>query len=306
LTVFHQLSLQVIKMFEPLKTFFKSASNCPRAVKRFFDDETALFWLKFVEGQLTISNKYVLKSESRDVASFEVASEMQSLQEVVERRKNDNFIPYEARVVFRELTPEIQEANRTYIETFYSSLADYIEKWSKSLDGTKIFSWMKLIATPDWEKNVVPAAEFVLKHHPLASIKMDELYDEHTLLQQYVDKSLGRWEAIALPTEGRWLELLKSLNEEHRAIPNFSMLAQYALAIPGTSTEVERLFSIIKDVWGPQEGHLDPKTLEARLNIKFNSKKSCSEYFNDVKSNKKLLSQVQGGEKYKNVGDSQH
>lgn len=158
--------------------------------------------------------------------------------------------------------------------------------------------------TPDWEKNVVPAAEFVLKHHPLASIKMDELYDEHTLLQQYVDKSLGRW--VALPTEGRWLELLKSLNEEHRAIPNFSMLAQYALAIPGTSTEVERLFSIIKDVWGPQEGHLDPKTLEARLNIKFNSKKSCSEYFNDVKSNKRLLSQVQGGEKYKNVGDSQH
>jgi hAT family C-terminal dimerisation region len=133
---------------------------------------------------------------------------------------------------------------------------------------------------------------------------MDELYDEHTLLQQYVDKSLGRW--VALPTEGRWLELLKSLNEEHRAIPNFSMLAQYALAIPGTSTEVERLFSIIKDVWGPQEGHLDPKTLEARLNIKFHSKKSCSKYFNDMKSNKKLLSQVQGGEKYKNVGDSQH
>jgi hypothetical protein len=91
-----------------------------------------------------------------------------------------------------------------------------------------------------------------LKHQPLAFIKMDELYDEHTHLQQYVDKSLGRREAIALPTEGRWLELLKSLNKEHRPIPNFSTLAQYALSIPGTSTEVESLFSIIKDVWGPQ------------------------------------------------------
>lgn len=147
-------------MFEPLKTFFKTASNCPRTVKRFFDDETALFWLKFVEAQLSVSNKYVLKSETSDVASFEVAAEMQNLREVVERRKNDNYIPYEAQIVFREFTAEIQEAIRTYIKTFYSSLGDYIEKWSKSLDGTEIFSWMQLIATPDWENNVVPAAIF--------------------------------------------------------------------------------------------------------------------------------------------------
>ncbi len=85
-------------------------------------------------------------------------------------------------------------------------------------------------------------------------------------------------------------KLLKFLNKEHRPIPNFS--TQYALAIPGTSTEVEieRLFSIIKDVWGPQEGHLDPKTLEAHLDIKLNWKKSCSEFFNAVKFDKKLLS----------------
>jgi hAT family C-terminal dimerisation region len=295
--------LQIINMFEPLETFFKAAPNCPQTVKRFFDEDTALFWLKFVEAQLSVSNKYVLKTETRDVASFEVAAEMQSLREVVERRKNDNYIPYEAQVVFRELTAEIQEAIRKNIKTFYSSLGDYIKKWSMSLDGTEIFSWMQLIATPDWEKNVVPAAEFLLNHQPLA-IKMDELYDEHTLLQQHVDKSLSRWEAIALPTEGRWLELLKSLNEEHRPIPNFSTLAQYALAIPGTSTEVERLFSIIKNVWEPEKGRLDPKTLEAHLDIKFNCKKSCSEFFHAVKSDKKLLSQVQGGEKYTNVSDS--
>lgn len=125
-----------------------------------FKLETALFWLKFVEAQLTISNKYVLKSESKDVASFEVAAEMQSLREVVERRKNENYIPYEAQIVYREITYESQEAIQTCIKMFYSSLAEYIEKWSKSFDGTEIFSWMRLITTPDWEKNLVPAAEF--------------------------------------------------------------------------------------------------------------------------------------------------
>jgi hypothetical protein len=54
-------------------------------------------------------------------------------------------------------------------------------------------------------KKVIPAAELLLRHQSLTNIKMDELYDKHMLLQKYVDKSLGRWEAITLPTEGHWL-----------------------------------------------------------------------------------------------------
>jgi hypothetical protein len=53
--------------------------------------------------------------------------------------------------------------------------------------------------------------------------------------------------------ENRWCEILKNLKEQHQAIPNFSLLAQYALANPGTSAQVERLFSIIKEVWEPKK-----------------------------------------------------
>jgi hypothetical protein len=63
--------------------------------------------------------------------------------------------------------------------------------------------------------------------------------------------------------ENRWCEILKNLREQHRAIPNFSYFAKYALVIPGSSAEVERLFSIIKEVWGPKKGQMNLNTLES-------------------------------------------
>lgn len=76
-------------------------------------------------------------------------------------------------------------------------------------------------------------------------------------------------------------------------------MVQFAFAIPGSSTEVERLFSIIGNVWPPNKGKMKLATLEAELNVRFNSKMGCSEYFALIKNNKALLAQVQSGTKYK-------
>ena len=133
------------------------------------------------------------------------------------------------------------------------------------------------------------AAEFVLKHQPLAYIKMGELYDEHTPFPAICRKEPGQLRSNRI-INGRSLAWAVKVTKG-RTPTDLEFLD--TCAIPGTSTEVERLFSLIKDVWGTQEGHLDLKTLEAHLEIKFNCKKSCSEFFDAVKSNKKLLSQVQ-------------
>jgi hypothetical protein len=76
---------------------------------------------------------------------------------------------------------------------------------------------------------------------------------------------------------------------------NQSLMVQYAFAIPGTSTDVERLFSVINDVWGPDKGQMLPSSLEALLNVKVNSKLNCVEYYESIKNNKKLLAQVKDG-----------
>lgn len=85
---------------------------------------------------------------------------------------------------------------------------------------------------------------------------------------------------------------------QHRPITQLSLLVQYAFSIPGTSAEVERLFSIINDIWTPEKGQLLKETLEAHLNIHMNSKLNCSEYYKSIKNNKNLLGKVQNAEKY--------
>lgn len=296
---------QILKMFEPLKVYFESAASCPRNVKRLIEDESSVFWLKFIEAQLMISNRYVLKTESRGTAAFEVASDLSGLREIIDRRKDNNFIPFEARAIFDTLPAFKQDELREDIKSFYACLSAYLDKWSKSLDGTEIFEWMKLAKAVDFEDDVVPAAKYLIDHHGDADLSMDELYDEFPFLQQFVNGYLAEWSASEMSTEDRWLTLLKSLNDQHRPLPNFSILAQYALAIPGTSTEVERLFSIIKNIWGPDKSQMSHQTLEAHVDIKFNSNQSCQEFFDECRSNKKLLAQVQSGEKYVKGDNSQ-
>lgn len=280
-------------MFETLKNYFENASSCPRNVKRLIEDESSVFWLKFVEAQLVISNRFVLKTESRGTAAFEVASDLSELREIIDRRKDDNFIPFEARATFDKLSAFKQVELREDVKSFYTCLSAYLEKWSKSLDGNEIFEWMKLGKTFDFEIDVVPAAKYLIGHHGAADLDMDGLFDEFPLLQQYVDGNLIKWSVSKTSTEDHWPELLKSLSNQHRAVPNFSILAQYALAIPGSSTEVERLFSIIKNIWGPDKVQMSHKSLEAHLDIKFNSNQTCHEFFIECRSNKTLLAQVQ-------------
>lgn len=133
---------------------------------------------------------------------------------------------------------------------FYSTLSNYLDKWSKSLDGAEVFAWMKLVSAPNFEKDVEPAATFMLKHHPAVDLEVEQLFDEFSLLEQYINANLSRWASEGASTEHRWLETLKSLKQQNRPISNFSLLAQYAFAVPGSSAEAERLFSIIKGCLG--------------------------------------------------------
>jgi hypothetical protein len=73
---------------------------------------------------------------------------------------------------------------------------------------------------------------------------------------------------------------------------------------PRTSAEVERLLSIIKHVWGSEKGQLSMNAPKAHLEIKFYDGANCREFFKRVKENKKMLSEVQSSEKYKNTNES--
>lgn len=76
-------------------------------------------------------------------------------------------------------------------------------------------------------------------------------------------------------------------------------LLEFALSIPGTSVEVERLFSLINLAWTDEKSSLEISTLDAILNIQYNCDYDCVKFYNNVKKNIDLLKQVHSSDKYK-------
>lgn len=290
--------VKIIKLFVPLKVYFDGLIGCPVTIKKFFANDSALFWLHFLDSQLKMSNDYVLKTETKKSSSFEVAAMVVDLLDTVQARANENFIPVNAQPLLDNFSQaEIDDVNM-YLQNFYDSLTSYLQKWSKSLDGTEIFAWMNLTVVPDWTNDVEPSFKFA-QEHGAGIINGDKVFDETHLIKQVITNKLPAWTEKGTTSEARWIEVFGELNKQRRPIKDLSLLVQYAFCIPGTSTEVERLFSTINNVWVSGKDNMSLHTLEAYLSVSVNSVLSCAEFYDSVKTNKTLLAKVQGGEKYK-------
>ena len=146
------LCFQIIELFDPLKEYFKTDESSPQALKNFFSEKTSLFWLHFLQNQLELNNETILRIEKSQVTSFEVAEEIEILRIKVLNRKNQNYIPIQARQYYNEFSESTQQKLQICIEHFYNGLMEYTVKWSKSLDKTEIFSWIQLNEFPEWAK----------------------------------------------------------------------------------------------------------------------------------------------------------
>lgn len=285
-------------MFVPLKNFFSNAKSCPVTIRQFFGNDSALFWLYFIDSQLELSNEYVLKTETTKIAAFEVAKLITELRNKVANREQNTFIPMKACQHFQILSEGRKIQTQNEMKVFYATLNQYLEKWSNSLDGTEIFGWMSLTAVPVWEEHVSPSINYLMERFGKEAINGDIVFDELILLQQFVSVKLPLWTEMNFSSEARWIDVFKTFSQQNQQISQISLLVQYAFAIPGSSTEVERLFSVIKNVWASNKCQMSSETLEAILNVKFNSQLKCSEYFDSIKNDKNFLAKAHMGEKY--------
>lgn len=109
---------------------------------------------------------------------------------------------------------------------------------------------------------------------------------------------LPMWNDQQIKSAERWLKIFEMCSAQENFIENLAMLVEIGFALPGTSTEAERLFSIINNIWTTEKGQMQLPTLEAMLDIRFNCEMSCNEFYKANKCNKELLLKVIGKEKY--------
>jgi hypothetical protein len=287
---------QIIVMFQPLLEYFRKEENAPETVVNFLRGETSLFWLKFLENQLELSNETILKIENSHGAAFEVAEEIGVLKSKVKNRKEQRFIPSKAREIFKNFSDELQSQLNFTIEKFYWGLHDYTLRWSESLDGTEVFSWLNLVGFPRWDQ-IEASVDFTNKKTG-EKINGDKLFDEITLIKDFVQENSANWTREEITNQEKWLKIFQRCRDLERPIEQLSLLVEYAFCLPGTSTEVERLFSIINDTWGNDKSQMRLESVEALLNVQFNTNLSCTEFFEKIKDDKNLLEQARRSQKY--------
>lgn len=184
---------------------------------------------------------------------------------------------------------------------------EYIEKWSIHFKDVMIFAWCALDQQPEW-KFIEASAKFISAKQRFDIESCDtELFDQFTYLKKYVSENkIHSWEENNVTFDQRWVECFQNLAKNNIPFNHISKIVAYILSLPGTSASVERLFSIINDVWSTEKTRLDIKTLRDILYVRYNIKMSCLEFFNFIKNQSEILEQIGSTDKYafKNRNDN--
>ena len=84
---------RVLKLFEPLKSYFLSLEKCPKILQSFFENELAEVYLYFVHSQASIFQNTVLKIEGNNISWAEVNIALTELKGQLESRLEHTFVP---------------------------------------------------------------------------------------------------------------------------------------------------------------------------------------------------------------------
>lgn len=103
---------------------------------------------------------------------------------------------------------------------------------------------------------------------------------------------------ICYITDSRWVECFQHLAKHKIPYAHLLTIVSYILCLPGTSAAVERVFSLINDVWSSEKSQLSIETLKCILLVRYNIKMTCLEFYDLLKSKPKLVEQIGSVDKY--------
>lgn len=119
-------------------------------------------------------------------------------------------------------------------------------------------------------------------------VDTDKLFDELIKLDDVMKKipqELGVYE--------RWRKFFNIVES-----PQLYKLICSVFSIPISNAEVERLFSIMNNLWGDDRNKLRIQLVKAEICTRVNIKMKCAEFAKFIKSEKSLLAHVKSTEKY--------
>lgn len=165
----------------------------------------------------------------------------------------------------------------------------YIKGWIYHFDEVLPFNWITL-RQPVVRADVQALGQYMASKNKYDMASRDvDLFEEYSYLKEYQSKEkIDEWNAKETLTDQRWVECFKHLSEKNVPYKEILCLVSYVLCLPGTSASVERLFSLINDMWSPDKSRLLMETLLHMLYVRYNINMKCLEFYNFLKEQPRM------------------
>lgn len=295
---------RLIRMFQPVKSYFLSQEKCPVVIKNFFEQESAESWLYFLHSQAEIFHSATLKIESQKISMTEVAGVIGDLRNKLVSRKNETFLPLVIRKKIQVLEEDgsiVLSEFKQSVSSFYSTCVEYIDQWTSHFQEIGKQQWILLQKQPEWCE-VESSLLYILQTRPSAESQINdtELFDEFSCLKAYVsDNKVTEWKQEEATVEEKWKQVFVHLKSNEVPCNNLCKVVEFFLCLPGSNAPTERCFSIMNKLWSKEKTQLQAETLESQMIVKYNFELSCPEFFNYLNRNVALLTKIHSTEKYK-------
>lgn len=245
-------------------------------------------FLYFIHHYMNILSEAILILETNSVTSVDLHNVMQCLKDKIENRLKDSF--YGAKIT--KSISSLQENERVMFKKeaneVYKKTINYLKKNYDFNDSIfKMFSNFNL-------KNKTIEYDDAIKSVNLLginNIEEDRLYDEVKNVQ-------GVWAELSkmnLSSDLMWVELFKKNN-----FTELPKIIGKIFSIPVSNAFVERVFSLMGNLWPDERNRLSEEMVKSELCVKLNYNMNCQEFLYFLKNpeQEKLLKCATNNVKY--------
>jgi hypothetical protein len=171
--------------------------------------------------------------------------------------------------------------------------------WDYSSE-VEAFDWVLLAKHVTWEE-VLESMNVVKRISGKANIiDGDLLFSQTMCVKRYVtQEKINCWKEDEKHAGVKWTELFQKFSAEQIGFDQILKIVQFALALPGTNAPVERVFSIMNDMWTGDKSQMKAETVKSMLQVRINMGMTCIEFHTKIKGNSKLLESIHSSSKYK-------
>jgi hypothetical protein len=289
---------RLIENFEALKLYFTglNENDYPLIISQFFwetscneksDQNFNQMLLYFVHQYMKLFHETILKLEMKSTNSTNLYDIMSELKTKLENRIKYNFFGSFLNTQLKQITKNEKEKFEKVSKNSYERALIYLNKWFDFENSIfKKFSCLNL----DKELNYNEINEICVALN--ISVDRDALFDECCMFNELF--KIIQFEDKKLTIVELYCKIL-SKND----FKKLSKVIECVLAIPIENDFVERIFSVMQNLWTDERNRMSINLVKAEICTRFNFSLSCYEFHEYVKNNSELLSAAKSDKKYK-------